>query len=131
MINLGPTTSDLVSLRDLRPGAVFVVLESGTMAVKSEYHYPAPSGSSQETQCECILLESGEYAHFPKGNDTLVKEVAIPSPRWLKGTPRPEPITTGLFQSADTTIRWDSVLIALMIVLVLLGAAGILLYLWA
>jgi hypothetical protein len=36
------------------------------LAVKSEYHYP--SGV-----CECVLLASGEYAHFRRGNATRVR----------------------------------------------------------
>lgn len=59
-----------VYLRDLRPGAVFVTRE-GTYAVKSEYRY----SSEPLAQCECILLASGEYAHFRDGNETLVREV--------------------------------------------------------
>lgn len=62
------TTSE-VMLKDLRPGALFVT-PKGVYAVKSEYHYP-------NGECECVLLESGEYAHFPDGNQTLVREVEI------------------------------------------------------
>src|SRR6266704_184474 len=61
-----------VHLRDLRPGAVFVTRE-GTYAVKSEYFYTGDS----ESQCECVLLASGEYAHFRDGNETLVREVSV------------------------------------------------------
>jgi hypothetical protein len=61
-----------VYLRDLRPGAVFVTRE-GIYAVKSEYYYTGDS----ESQCECVLLASGEYAHFRDGNETLVREVSV------------------------------------------------------
>jgi hypothetical protein len=61
-----------VMLKDLRPGAVFVTRE-GIYAVKSEYFYAGDSGS----QCECVLLASGEYAHFRDGNETLVREVSV------------------------------------------------------
>ncbi len=56
-------------LSDLRPGAVFITT-GGTMAVKSEYHYPdgAP---------ECVLLASGEYAHFPNKGAEEVTEVPL------------------------------------------------------
>jgi hypothetical protein len=56
-------------LKDLRPGALFTT-RSGAMAVKSEYTY-------ENGQCQCILLESGEYAHFPEGNMTPVREVEL------------------------------------------------------
>src|SRR6266568_1372009 len=61
-----------VMLKDLCPGAVFVTRE-GIYAVKSEYFY---TGDSQ-SQCECVLLASGEYAHFRDGNRTLVREVSV------------------------------------------------------
>jgi hypothetical protein len=40
------------------------------MAVKSEYHYPdgAP---------ECVLLDSGEYAHFADKGATLVRVLSF------------------------------------------------------
>jgi hypothetical protein len=63
-----------VTLASLRPGALFVT-HDGIMAVKSEYVY-----SSDNPQCECILLESGEYAHFPDGNRTLVREISVVRP---------------------------------------------------
>src|SRR2546430_1819646 len=61
-----------VMLKDLRPGAVFVTRE-GIYAVKSEYRY----SSEPLAQCECVLLASGEYAHFRDGNETLVREVSV------------------------------------------------------
>lgn len=58
------------TLEDLRPGAIFVTRE-GVYAVKSEYCY------GNASQYLCILLESGEYAHFPDGNATIVCECKI------------------------------------------------------
>lgn len=60
-----------VRLENLRRGAIFETKE-GTRAVKSEYHYTdgAP---------ECVLLESGEYAHFPEKGKTWVREIPLPS----------------------------------------------------
>jgi len=60
-----------VMLYELRPGAIFVT-EDGVYAVKSEYRY-----NNTNPQFQCILLESGEYAHFPAGNKTLVEEVEL------------------------------------------------------
>ena len=60
---------DEVTLWDLRPGAIFVTRE-GVYAVKSEYIHP-------DNMCECVLLASGEYAHFENGNQTLVREVRL------------------------------------------------------
>lgn len=56
-----------VTLFELRPGAIFVTRD-GVRAVKTQYHYP-------NGQCECVLLKSGEYAHFEQGNLTMVQEV--------------------------------------------------------
>ena len=58
-----------VPLKDLREGALFKT-RGGTYAVKSEYRY-------ENGVCQCILLESGEYAHFKDGNETLVREVKL------------------------------------------------------
>lgn len=58
-----------MKLRDLRPGAVFKTTD-GIRAVKSEYRY----GNEVGSQCQCVLLASGEYAHFPNGNDEEVVE---------------------------------------------------------
>lgn len=59
-----------MKLSDLRPGTIFVTVNGGIRAVASEYHYPTG-------QVECILLASGEYAHFPNGNDELVREINL------------------------------------------------------
>ncbi|BCL83132.1 hypothetical protein ccbrp13_55970 [Ktedonobacteria bacterium brp13] len=61
-----------ITLLELRPGAVFVT-DDGVYAVKSEYRY----SSHPTAQCECILLDSGEYAHFTNGNQTMVREVQV------------------------------------------------------
>ncbi len=56
-------------LADIRNGALFVTTD-GIVAVKSEYHYA-------NGQSECILLASGEYAHFPNKNNEQVFELPI------------------------------------------------------
>lgn len=56
-------------------GSVFVS-QGGVWAVKSEYFY----SNKPFSQCQCILLASGEYAHFEFGNGTPVKRV-ISRPR--------------------------------------------------
>lgn len=61
-----------ITLRELREGAVFENRD-GVRAVKSEYHY-------SNGQCECVLLESGEYAHFPAGNQEPVRELVVAAP---------------------------------------------------
>ena len=58
-----------VTLKEIRPGAVFCTLR-GEMAVKSEYTYG-------DGVCQCVLLESGEYAHFPGRNNELVREIEL------------------------------------------------------
>lgn len=59
-----------VKLRDLPPGMVFCT-QDGVLAVKSEYH------NSFGGQCMCVLLESGEYAYFTDGNNTLVQAIEV------------------------------------------------------
>ena len=72
-----------VALGELPKGAVFEVAGpgplGGVLAVKSEYNYP--NGG-----CECVLLASGEYAHFnqepgdpPHHNATPVREIDLPA----------------------------------------------------
>lgn len=58
-------------LSSLRPGAVFKTRD-GIMAVKSEYHY-----SNHNPQPLCVLLASGEYAHFPELEKTWVMELEV------------------------------------------------------
>lgn len=60
-----------MKLKDLRPGAVFVT-ESGTIAMKTEYHT-----FDDGTQADCYLLESGESAHFPLKDDEPVSEIPL------------------------------------------------------
>lgn len=66
--------SEWTTLGALRDGAIFETRD-GTRAVKSEYHYT--NGG-----CECVLLASGEYAHFARGgfdhNGTSVREIEVP-----------------------------------------------------
>jgi len=65
-----------ITLGQLRPGAVFETVSgtySGTRAVKSEYRY----SNEPNCQCQCVLLGGGEYAHFKKKNDTLVRELQV------------------------------------------------------
>jgi hypothetical protein len=45
----------------------------GVAAVKSEYRYP-------NGEPVCVLLESGEYAHFPDGGAAVVHELGIGLP---------------------------------------------------
>lgn len=61
--------SALVRLYDLRDGAPFETRD-GIRAVKTEYYYPdgAP---------ECVLLASGEYAHFQNKGNEIVREIQI------------------------------------------------------
>lgn len=53
--NYGDRKTTLV---ELRKGALFVT-EDGTYAVKTKYRY-----DEEPYQYQCILLESGQYAHF-------------------------------------------------------------------
>jgi hypothetical protein len=64
--------NEWTTLDELRKGALFVT-QDGTYAVKSEYRY----SNDPQSQCLCILLESGEYAHFKDGNKTVVREIRI------------------------------------------------------
>jgi len=69
-IQIHPSAYEWVTLEDLRTGAIFVT-KDGIYAVKSEYYYSGEVIS----QSQCILLASGEFAHFPEKNKTLVREV--------------------------------------------------------
>ena len=68
--------AEYIELRHLRKGAIFET-KDGVKAVKSEYCYDSLWPHNEETQCQCVLLASGEYAHFPDKNDELVKEILI------------------------------------------------------
>ena len=59
-----------MTLDELPPGSLFETA-SGVRAVKSEYHY------QDGGQWQCVLLESGEYAHFPEGNRTRVRAIEV------------------------------------------------------
>jgi hypothetical protein len=61
--------SPWLHLDDIPPGSLFET-EQGTRAIKSEYRYPdgAP---------ECVLLASGEYAHFADKGATLVRVIGF------------------------------------------------------
>lgn len=56
-----------MTLNEVASGSVFVTV-SGVIAVKTEYFYS--TGTPM-----CILLESGEYAHFPLRGLEPVKAV--------------------------------------------------------
>lgn len=68
----GPVTT----LDKLPNGAIFETAElvhgHRVFAVKSEYHYPGVGGAPQ-----CVLLASGEYAHFPEKGKAKVREVIV------------------------------------------------------
>ena len=55
-----------ITLDDLPKGSVFWVGKVG--AVKSEYKYT----NDPDSQWQCVLLASGEYAHFPLKNQTVI-----------------------------------------------------------
>jgi len=63
--------AEWTTLRQLQPGAVFRT-KAEILAVKSEYRYSYGQGQS-----ECILCASGEYAHFPRANETEVQEIPL------------------------------------------------------
>ncbi|KKL83417.1 hypothetical protein LCGC14_1975010, partial [marine sediment metagenome] len=60
------------TLDSIPPGTVFST-NDGILAVKSEYRY----GARQGDQWQCILLASGEYAHFFNGNKEQVEIVEV------------------------------------------------------
>jgi hypothetical protein len=66
------TEEEWQKLDDIDPGEIFETKE-GVRAVKSEYKY----SNEPHSQWKCILLESGEYAHFDKKNDTEVRVIDI------------------------------------------------------
>lgn len=73
------TDAPYLPLSILPPGMIFTTRD-GTLAVKSEYLYddsPDPL---------CILLESGEYAHFPNGENELVRALELPNPNPIEYT---------------------------------------------
>lgn len=64
-------SSEWLTLDELRPGAVFETRDH-VKAVKSEYKY-----GDSSTQWECILIASGEFAHFPEKNQTQVRQIIV------------------------------------------------------
>ncbi len=69
MTNESIPDREWMRLRQLQPGFVFVTL-GGTLAVKSEHRMLGG-------KCMCIMLGSGEYAHFAEGDDTLVSAIEV------------------------------------------------------
>lgn len=67
-------TAKWVTLDELPKGSLFVTRDVA-LAVKSEYHY----GNQPNSQWQCVLLESGEYAHFPHGNREEVRKIDVPA----------------------------------------------------
>lgn len=65
-MNYGPW----ITLHALRKGAIFETRD-GIRAVKSEYWY------SNYSAPQCVLLESGEYAHFPLKLNEVVREIVL------------------------------------------------------
>jgi hypothetical protein len=65
------------TLGELEEGAVFEAHPEDAaapdiLAVKSEYHY-------RDGTCQCVLLASGEYAHFRRRNATRVRPLDVPA----------------------------------------------------
>jgi hypothetical protein len=81
------SNNEWITLEELREGAVFET-ESGTLAIKTEYYYDTSS------QPMCVLLESGEFAHFPEKHLTRVKEVNWPT-AWNRRPDAPPPAGEG------------------------------------
>jgi hypothetical protein len=67
-----PLDGSFTSLGSLQPGSLFET-PHGLLAVKTAYRY------SNKGQCQCVLLHSGEYAHFPQGDDTPVRRIEPPT----------------------------------------------------
>ena len=64
------------TLGQLRDGAIFKT-HDGILAVKSEYY-------TLNAQSECVLLTSGEYAHFAEKNDTEMQDLLAGTPELLE-----------------------------------------------
>jgi hypothetical protein len=60
------------------PAGSILRTDDGVLFVKSEYFYPL-SRQNRGFVCLCILLASGEYAHFDRGNDEPVEVLDLPS----------------------------------------------------
>lgn len=66
-----------IPLGALRTGAVFETVPDGIRAVKSEYFGSDDPEAWPYQQSQCILLSSGEYAHFELNNMTPVRELQV------------------------------------------------------
>jgi len=64
------------TLGELRPGAVFITRD-GIKATKTRYFTTVNKGRDVDLQCDCFLLRDGVHAHFPKGNDTEVRQIIV------------------------------------------------------
>lgn len=73
-------------LADLPPGFIFAT-QDGILAVKTTY--AVYDGNDESGKCECILLLTGEYAHFADGDRTLVCALEVQRPQPAQGTPTP------------------------------------------
>lgn len=60
------------TLETLPKGSIFRTAD-GVYAVKSEYRYT----NNPDSQWLCVLLASGEFAHFPEKNATKVERCAV------------------------------------------------------
>jgi hypothetical protein len=60
------------TLGALEPGTLFQAIGIGCIALKSEYTY-----SGKQNHPLCILVGSGEYAHFEDGPETRVRSVNV------------------------------------------------------
>ncbi|KKL55628.1 hypothetical protein LCGC14_2253500 [marine sediment metagenome] len=94
-----------VKLIDLREGAIFET-QKGTLAVKSEYLY----SNKPDSQCQCILIASGEYAHFEHKNDELVREITCQGTGKLtKAQPDREKIAEAIMNGLGKMLGMPSV----------------------
>jgi hypothetical protein len=93
---------------EIEPGTVFRT-RAGVWAVKSEYRYP-------NGQCQCVLLASGEYAHWEHGDAEPVALV-VDVPAIFIQTPvapnthhygpiyvKPNQYATGIFIDSDAPV---------------------------
>lgn len=69
---LSQREQEMISLAELRPGALFVT--DYAFAIKARDRYPEPF-----RQWVCVELLSGIYARFSDGDLTRVREIAAPS----------------------------------------------------
>ncbi len=65
-------TGKWTTIAELEPGTIFET-EDGVVAVKSEY-----GGYSDDVASMCVLVASGEYAHFKNGNNERAREIILP-----------------------------------------------------